>query len=231
MSQIDIIQHLRHQPLFQRLSDRQLATLEPHVHAKRGDRGQLLFQRGDECDGMYVVVYGKVKLAIPSPQGVEKVVEIIHPGQSFAEAVMFLGKPYPVLAQLLEDTLLLHIGAAGVFQALAEDPGFARNMLAGMSLRLHGMVRDVERYSVETALQRVIGYLLQQMDDAPAGEKVVLTLEANKNLIASRLNLTPETFSRVLQQLSKAGLVEVDGKDVALLDPAALADYGMTPAA
>ncbi|MGC0154795.1 Crp/Fnr family transcriptional regulator [Chromobacterium vaccinii] len=231
MSQIDIVQHLRHQPLFQQLSDRQLAALQSHVRAQRGDRGQLLFQRGDDCDGMYLVVYGKVKLAIPSPQGVEKVVEIIHPGQSFAEAVMFLGKPYPVLAQLLEDSLLLHIGAAGVFQTLAEDPGFARNMLAGMSLRLHSMVRDVERYSVESALQRVIGYLLQQLDDASAGEKVVLTLEASKNLVASRLNLTPETFSRVLQQLSKAGLVEVDGRDIALPDPAALANYGMAPPA
>ncbi|AXE32060.1 Crp/Fnr family transcriptional regulator [Chromobacterium phragmitis] len=231
MSRIDIIQHLRHQPLFQQLSPQQLASLEPHVRALQADKGQLLFQRGDDCDGMYVVVYGKVKLAIPSPQGVEKVVEIIHPGQSFAEAVMFLGKPCPVLAQLLEDSMLLHIGAAGIFQALAEDPGFARNMLAGISLRLHGMIRDVERYSVETALQRVIGYFLQQLDGAPDGEKTVLTLEANKNLIASRLNLTPETFSRVLQQLNKAGLVEVDGKSISLSNPAALADYGMAPPA
>ncbi|POZ60981.1 Crp/Fnr family transcriptional regulator [Chromobacterium alticapitis] len=224
MSQIDVIQHLRHQPLFQQLSNEQLTQLARHARAVPADKGRMLFHRGDECDGMYAVVYGKVKLAILSPQGVEKVVEIIHPGQSFAEAVMFLGKPYPVQAQALEDSLLIFVAADAVFQALAGDPAFARNMLAGMSLRLHGMVRDVERYSVESALQRVIGYLLQQLDgDAPAE----LTLEANKNLVASRLNLTPETFSRVLQQLSKAGLLEVHGRELRLPDPGALAAYGV----
>ncbi|QEL55059.1 Crp/Fnr family transcriptional regulator [Chromobacterium paludis] len=225
MSQIDPIQHLRHQPLFQQLSNEQLTHLGRHTRTLHAEKGQMLFHRGDDCDGMYAVVYGKVKLAILSPQGVEKVVEIIHPGQSFAEAVMFLGKPYPVQAQLLEDSLLLHVAADAVFQALAADPAFARNMLAGMSMRLHGMVRDVERYSVESALQRVIGYLLQQLEgEGPA----MLTLEANKNLVASRLNLTPETFSRVLQQLSKAGLLEVHGRELRLPDPGALAAYGVS---
>ncbi|UTH73765.1 Crp/Fnr family transcriptional regulator [Chromobacterium sp. IIBBL 290-4] len=226
MSSIDIRQQLAHLPLFHQLSPEQLSELAGHGKTLRVDKGETLFRRGDACDGMYAVVYGKVKLTLMSPQGVEKVMEIIHPGQSFAEAVMFLGKPMPVEAQTLEDSLLLHIGAAGIFQILAADPNFARNMLAGMSMRLHGMVRDVERYSLESALQRVIGYLLQQLD-AGADQPATLTLEANKNLIASRLNLTPETFSRVLQQLAKAGLAEVNGREIRLSDPAALSRYGL----
>lgn len=165
---------------------------------------------------MYVVVFGKVKLALTAQNGSEKVMEILHPGQSFAEAVMFLNRPCPVMAQFLEDGLLLHVSAEVIFGAIASDPGFAQRMLAGLSLRLHSMVRDVERYSVENSLQRVISYLLQEGQPACNGR--VVHLPVNKNLIASRLNLTPETFSRVLHQLIESVLVEVRGRDIVLMD-------------
>lgn len=224
--QIDVGTFLRHQPLFHQLSDAELALLVPHTHELRGPRGQLIFQRGDPCTGMYLVVYGRVKLALSSAQGAEKVVEILGPGQSFGEAVMFLGRPCPVMAQFLEDGMLLQVDSAAIFDAIARDPAFARRLLAGLAGRLHGLVRDVERYSVENATQRVIGYLLQHGEDGGDGERVVC-LAVNKNLIASRLNLTAETFSRVLHQLTDADLIAVHGRHITLLDPQRLASYGM----
>ncbi|NWK78911.1 Crp/Fnr family transcriptional regulator [Aquitalea sp. LB_tupeE] len=216
MQTVDIPAFLRHQPLFQQLSPAQIEALVPFTHEVRGSKGQVIFQKGDPCDGMFLVVYGRVKLAISSSQGSEKVMEIIHPGQSFAEAVMFLGKPCPVMAQLLEDGFLLKVEAQGINQAIENDPAFARRLLAGLSMRLHGLVRDVERYTIETSLQRVVGYLLQNADlTVPMP---LVTLPVNKNLIASRLNLTPETLSRMLHQLSEAGLIEVNGREISLLN-------------
>jgi CRP-like cAMP-binding protein len=218
MSQIDIRAFLRHQPLFQRLSAEELDALVPHTQEVRGLKGQVLFQRGDPCEGMFVVVYGRIKLSITSPQGSEKVVEIVNPGQSFAEAVMFLGLPYPVMAQFLEDSLLLQIESESIMSAIRNDPAFACRLLSGLSMRLQGLVRDVERYSVESAAQRVVGYLLQN-EESMSGDERVVSLTLNKNLIASRLNLTPETFSRVLHQLSDAGLIAVNGREISLIDP------------
>ncbi|CUA82359.1 MULTISPECIES: Crp/Fnr family transcriptional regulator [Gulbenkiania] len=226
MTQIDIRAFLRHQPLFQQLSDEQLEGLVPSTQEVRGIKGQVVFQRGDVCDGMYLVVYGRVKLAITSSQGAEKVIEIINPGQSFAEAVMFLGQRYPVMAQLLEDSLLLHVASDSIIAAIHRDPVFACRLLSGLSQRLHGLVRDVERYSVENAIQRVIGYLLQNDEGGEEGVGHVVSLPVNKNLIASRLNLTPETFSRVLHQLSEAGLISVNGREIILINPRLLAGYG-----
>jgi CRP-like cAMP-binding protein len=214
---LDIKAILANLPLFRELSPGEIDRIASHAREVRAGKGELIFQKGDPSHGFYVVVHGQVKLAFPSPQGGEKVVEIIGARQSFGEAVMFLEKPYPVFAQALVDTLLLHIERAMVFEELAQDPAFARKMLAGLSIRLHGLIKDVESYSMRSCTQRVIGYLLQQGPENAAGE-VVLSLPTSKNVIASRLNITPETFSRILHDLSDAGLISVKGKDICIPD-------------
>lgn len=174
-----------------------------------------------------MVVWGQVKLAFSSPQGSEKVVEILGPLQSFGEAIMFLDRPCPVFAEALADTLLLHIGASAVLDQLSQDPNFARKLLAGMAIRLHSMIRDVESISLNSSVQRVIGYLLQEVHSTPCapGAEQTLTLPTSKQVIASRLNLTPETLSRIFHQLSETGLITVQGKHITLHDVDALSHY------
>lgn len=226
---VDVMQLVRHQPLFQELSDAQLAQIMPGVRELRAEKGTLLFQRDDPCDGMHVVVYGRVKLFVTSLQGSEKVIEIVQAGQSFGEAVMFLRRPYPLSAQLLEDSMLLHVSERAIGSACENDPAFSRHLLAGLSMRLHTFVQDVERYSIENPVQRVAGYLLQQTD-TPEADHFVVHLPVNKNLIASRLSLAPETFSRVLHQLNDAGFLEVDGKDIKVNNPSGMLLYAQTSA-
>jgi CRP-like cAMP-binding protein len=169
------------------------------------------------ADGFYSVVYGQVKLAFASLQGAEKVVDIIAPGQSFGEAMMFLEKPYPVFAQALMDTMVLHIAKQVIFAALEADTRFARKMLAGLSIRLHSLIQDVEAYSLRSSIQRFIGFLVQQAGISN-DQQVELELPASKHVIASRLNLTPETLSRVLHDLAEAGLITVKGRQITIHD-------------
>jgi CRP/FNR family transcriptional regulator, dissimilatory nitrate respiration regulator len=193
---------------------------------KRIQKGELLFQRGDQPKGFYYVIFGQIKLAFSSPNGNEKVVEILGPHQSFGEAVMFMDRQYPVFAESLADTLLLHITRDAVFNLIDQDAGFARRMLAGMAIRLHSIVRDVESYSLRSSTQRVVGYLLQQVPDTPcANSQVDVDLPTSKQIIASRLNLTPETLSRIFHDLSDVGLITVQGKHIALHDVNKLRNY------
>ena len=168
---IDIPGLLSRQPLFTELTDDDLAHLAAATREKRLQRGEILFQRGDHLKGFYVVVWGQVKLAFSSPQGNEKVVEILGPLQSFGEAIMFLERPCPVFAEALADTLLLQIGSSAVLDQLDQDPKFARKLLAGMAIRLHGVIRDVESYSLRSSTQRVIGYLLQEAHVTPCSRQ------------------------------------------------------------
>lgn len=224
---IDIPGLLSRMPLFGALAAEDLAHLAAATRERRLQKGDRLFQRGDVPKGFFLVVWGQVKLAFTSAQGNEKVVEILGPLQSFGEAVMFLDQPYPVLGEALGDTLVLQIGAAAVFGQIEQDPSFARKLLAGMSIRLHSLVRDVESYALRSSTQRVIGYLLQLAESLPQatpGEQAV-ELPTSKQVIASRLSLTPETLSRIFNELSGSGLISVQGKHIVLHDAARLARH------
>lgn len=221
---LDLNQLLAHLPLFRQLPAEDIGLLTRGCRELRPRRGEILFQKGDIPTGFYIVAHGQIKLAFPSAHGGEKVVEIIGPGQSFGEAVMFMEKPYPVFAEALTDGLLVHVSKLALFQAIERDPGLARRMLAGLSLRLHALIHDVEAYCSLSATQRVVGYLLQH--ECLGEQHVVIELPASKQVIASRLNLTPETFSRILHGLSEAGLIEVEGRRITIADVDALRRYG-----
>ena len=116
-------------PLFRELQPTELDRIASGTREVHIGRGETLFRRGDPCEGFHAVVYGQIKLAFTSPAGAEKVVEIMGPGQSFGEAVMFMEKPYPVYTQALADSMLLHIAKATVFAEIEREPRFARRMI------------------------------------------------------------------------------------------------------
>ena len=215
---------LSHLPLFQALKAEQLQRIADGTSELRLEKGDTLFRKGDPSDGFYVVIFGQIKLAIGSAQGNEKVVEIIGQRQSFGEAMMFLDRSYPVTAVALADSLLLHVKRSDVEHLLSSDPSFARGMLAGLSLRLHSLIKDVESYTMRSSTQRVLGYLLQHCaeDEALTAD---IALPASKQVVASRLNLTPETFSRILNDLTRAGLIEVQGRTVRIPDLRRLREF------
>lgn len=221
-SKIDRREFLKRLPLFADFTADELTVLAAATQEVHVPRGTPIFNRGDPCHGFHIVIYGQVKLGFLSVQGDEKIIEIVGPGFSFGEALMFMEKPYIVGATALDDTMLLHIGKEAVFSELEHNPAFARRMLAGMSRRLHGLIKDVESYSLRSGSQRIVGYLLK---DEPDGDGALVTLTVSKKLLASRLNLTPEYFSRVLHDLSERGMITVKGRQITILDIERLRTY------
>jgi CRP-like cAMP-binding protein len=157
----DLPRYLSVLPLFTDMSRPELERLAAGCQLRRLSRGDMVFRVGEPCEEFHVTVTGQVKLFAISPAGQEKVIELVGPGSSFAEALMFTDKPYIINAQALTDTLLLTVKKAAVVAEIEQDPRFAMRMLAGISRRLHGLVHDVEAYALHSGVQRVIGYLLR----------------------------------------------------------------------
>lgn len=222
MTKLNLGGLLSNQALFRNISPFELDLLQKEVVKVELDKGLMLFRKGEVAEGTYIVVYGLVKLSIPSSQGNDKVLELIRPGQCFGEAMMFLDESYPFYAEALENTLLLRIPKNALLRLIEQSPLIARQMMAGLSYRLLGFIRNVERYSLQNATQRVIDYLLQTSLMQSTND---VRLELKKNLVASLLNLSPETLSRVLHQLTDEQLIKVSGSTIHIDSPDALKSY------
>lgn len=244
----DVARYLANLPLFQETTAQELQRLAAGCRLRRFGRGEAIFRVGMPCDEFHVTVMGQVKLFAISPAGQEKVIEIAGPGITFAEALMFTERPYIINAQALSDTLLLSVGKDAVVDEIERDPRFALRLLGGISRRLHGLVHDVQAYSLHSGMQRVIGYLLSSLPEESA--RTLPTLEAyagqgcapvsaaarpvialkvslpvSKATIASLLSITPEYFSRVLRDLETEGLIHIDKRDILIPDAMRLAHY------
>ena len=211
---------------FYMFSELQPAQIEPLANGTRmidAQRGGILFNRGDRAHGFYLLLEGQIKLGVISPQGDEKVIGLIQPGESFGEAVLFLERTFPIYAQATLDSKVLLITRDAIFDILDNDVTVVRRMLAGISARNRQLVNDIESISLQNSTQRLIGYLLQISTDSPNPERV--QLPANKLTIASMLNITPETLSRVMLRLQTAKLIEVNGKEIVITNVAGLRNF------
>ncbi|MEZ7912935.1 MAG: Crp/Fnr family transcriptional regulator [Propionivibrio sp.] len=221
----DIPALLAQVPLFNSLGDDELARLARGTRELTAARGEILFHKGDAPSGFYLVLDGQVKLALTSARGNEKVVDVIGSGQTFGEAVMFMDATHVVFAQALVETRLLLISRTVLLGELEKDPQLARKMLAALSMRLHHLIADVEAYSLHSGRQRIIGYLLREHDDtgeAAESNELAVRLPTSKGVVASRLNLTQEHFSRILHEFSDSGLIIVEGRTIRIPDVARL---------
>lgn len=200
-------------PLFSGLSPDEIKKISKGAKELHYEKGEIVCHHGDPCNGFYVVIHGQVKLSINSTKGVEKIVAMVSQGQSFGEAIMFLEKPYPVSAEALADTALLHISRSVIFEELERSNYFVKKILGGLSMQTHQLLMDIEDYSLHSGTQRVIGYLIQVISSGNHGkENISITLPYNKGVIASRLNLTQEHFSRILHDMVAINIVRVDGR-------------------
>ena len=228
VERFDMPRHLGTLPMFSNLSTPERENLARGCRLRRFGRGRMVFRAGEQCESIHFVITGQVKLFVASATGVEKVIELIGPGHSFAEAMMFLPKPYMLNAQTLTDSLIMTVSKQAVFSEIERDPRFSMHMLSGISHWLHRLLLDVEGYTLHSGMQRLIGYLLRDVELEHEGDFGIVTVSfpVSKATIASRLSLTPEYFSRVLHQLESEGLIEIDRREIRILDVRRLASYG-----
>ena len=219
-------QLLRENPLFRSLSETQMDKLCAATSVKSLDQGEHLFESGSSADEFYFLVTGQMKLYRLSPAGQEKVIDIIRPGQTFAEALMFLEIPkYPVNAQALANAELFAIKNRVFIDILKGSVDLCFQVMADISMRLKGHLNEIDSLTLQNATLRVVNYL-GYLIPANSNGTAEVTLPAAKNIIASRLSITPETLSRILHTLSSSELITVSGLHVKVLDVEGLRAYG-----
>ena len=205
--------------LFSELSDSQLHLVCQCSHICELDEGESLFFQGDNVISFYLIMTGTIKLFRVSPDGKEKVVEIIEQGNTFAEALMFMDQPhYPVNATALAPCRVIAINCKFFKSMLRESIDTCFLLMGKMSFRLRGLIQEIDTLSLDTGTVRIVAYLLQ---NAPEDNNN-FELKIAKSVIASRLSVKPETFSRILKNLHEKEILTINGRKVTIHDRDAL---------
>jgi CRP-like cAMP-binding protein len=215
-----VFQAMRRHHLFQRMPEDSMRDICSRAHLRRIDSGHTLFHQGDKAERFYFLADGQVKLHRAFGNGRDKLVEVIKPGNSFAEALLFTGiKEYPVSATALKASVVVSVEGGSYRRLLEEQPQICLDILATLSVRLHQRLNEIDTLTLANASQRVIRFLMLESESSGG----IIDFDVPKCLVATRLGIQPETFSRILHRLVDAGLIRIDRRRVHVMDPKALA--------
>jgi len=209
-------------PLFKAMGPDIVRTVLHARSAQPFERGAQIFQQGDPADSFFYIFDGWVKLYRQREDGEEVVVTVCTAGETFAEAAMFMGGRYPVSAEAVSSSRIIRVDGAALRKAIEQRPQLAFDMLAAASGHLRLLVAQIEQLKVQSVPQRIADFLLRQ-GHVEAGP-LTIALPYEKALIANRLGMTPESFSRGLAKLRALG-VEVERDKVRIADVSKLTRY------
>ncbi|MBT3347222.1 MAG: Crp/Fnr family transcriptional regulator [Thiotrichales bacterium] len=208
---------IRRSPIFSSLDNNNMKKILAASSLILKEEGEMLFSKGDSVDKFYIVRNGSVRLFLLSSDGNEKTVNILRPGDSFAEAMMFADEAaYPVNSHILEDSELFAFCNKTYREIMHENTDAAFAVMRDLSMRLQHYVQEIDQLCLHTATHRLISYLL---GFAPADKpSYSFTLPTKKNMVASMLSIQRETLSRIFSKLKKEKLIEVDGTNINILN-------------
>lgn len=186
-------------------------------------KGETLFLQDEQADHVYIIIEGSIKIFKSNEEGEEMLLKVVKVGNSFLEAITFSCKKYTTNAQSLEDILILSIPVKILNQNIQKDNRLATNMLTIVGNSSQTLIAKIEQLTLKTSVQR-IGWFLLRLFIEKKGKDKTIELPYDKSLIASYLNMKPETFSRSIKQLKEQG-IDIAHNTISIKDDFALCEY------
>jgi CRP/FNR family transcriptional regulator, dissimilatory nitrate respiration regulator len=179
-------------------------------------KGETIFVQNEQARFIHVVLDGWVKLYRMTESGSEAVIAVFSAGQSFGEAIAFLGFPYPVNGEAVADCRLLQIETRAFGEVVRFNPDCVEPILSAMYHHLHALIVQIEALKARTGSQRVASFLLELCDVSKGRAEV--TLPHDKVLVAGRLGMKPESLSRAFSRLGRDAGVRIRGNVATIQD-------------
>lgn len=211
-----MIEQLASVPLFRGLPRDHLLDLDGIALHQSIPRGGTIFHEGDDGNGFYVVINGRVKIFKLSLEGKEQILHIFGPGEPFGEVPVFTGQRFPANAQAIDESRVIFFPRKAFVDLITRNPSLALNMLAVLSRRLRQFTNLIDDLSLKEVPARVAAYLLYLSEKERGSQD--LRLSITKGQLASLLGTIPETLSRILGKMGAQGLIETEGPRIRILD-------------
>jgi CRP-like cAMP-binding protein len=194
---MDVYRILDQAGFFEGIPRESKAALSKFCLALERPKQTTLFREGEPGEAMFLLARGRISLHKLSPDGREIVIKVIKPGEVFAEVILFESKFYPVTAVALTDILVFKLLRRDLLNLLKQDD--FRNDFIAMLLRKQRYLADkIQQLTSRDVEQRLRAFLVEQY-----GKQKQIDVEINKKQMAAAIGATPETLSRLLQDLKR----------------------------
>jgi len=186
---------------------------------KKYAKGETLFVADVPAHGFFAPIEGRVKIFRTSPSGKEQILHVFGPGEAFGEVPVFEGGTFPAHGQAIEDCEALFFPRKDFETMIKDDPDLAMKMMAMLSQKLRILVNKIDDLSLKEAPSRVASYLLLLRSSQDSD---TFKLDLPKGQIAFYLGTIQETLSRIFKRFTEEGIIDIQGKEITILDMAQL---------
>ncbi len=218
-----LLKHLKTFEFLRGLDDEMLSVLAQSAVWKVFPPNAAIFWEGDVESNLFYLVYGSLKAIKTSPDGREHVLSFIQPGEVFNELGVFARKPNPATAIALEESGIWLIPRQALEEIVITHPQTAIQIIERMAERIINLVTLASDLSLKTVEARFIKFLLEQAN----GDVIERRRWTNQTELAARLGTVPDVLSRVIRELTKAGLIQMDRQRIHILNQAGLEERGL----
>jgi CRP-like cAMP-binding protein len=193
--------------------------------SRQVSKGKTMFIQGEDAPSIYYIVSGQVKLYRETEDGTQAVIDVLSAGHLFGETALFDGGLYDYSAEIVESAELKVLALSAIRQEIEQNHHAALEMLQYTSDRNRNQEREIEHRTLQSAAQRIGCFILRLVPAAEGQDSITVTLPYDKTLLAARLGMQPETFSRALAKLRTQTGIEVKGATVTIQDMTRLTSY------
>ncbi len=191
--------------LFENLPEDTLNSIAKHCVLVNLKKDNIIFYEGDASRYLYLVLEGKVKLYKTLPNNNELVLKYFKADESIAEVAVFDGFDYPATAEANSDVKLLKIDFHNLQELFLKNPNILLQINSSLIKKIKNLESILSRYLVLDAKSRVIEYVLENSEE-------FFTLKQHE--VASLLNISPETLSRMIKPFKADGIIDMKNKKV-----------------
>lgn len=200
-----------HHNILDRLEDSRrreiLGTLKP----VRVPVGQILFSAGDHCQGLPLILSGRVKVQMTGVSGNSIVLYRIDPDDvcTLSIGCLMTGRSYRAAAIVEEVAEILLIPRGMLDHLMSQSRDFRLGVMESYGRRLDDLMLLVEEVAFRRMDQRLEEWLESHINNG--------SVSVTHQQIAVELGTAREVVSRLLKELEKQGRIELSRGHIRLI--------------
>lgn len=210
--------YLKNCPLFEKLSEAQVARLEATSQTRSFPKGGMVYMPADAGESVFLLTAGRIKLYHITPDGKQTLLALIEPGEMFGELAVFDDGNREEFAEAMLAAKLIRIPKDAVQKLMEEEVNVAMGVTKLMGFRRRRVERRLKSLLFRSNRERLIHLLLELADQygTRTPEGVRLGIKLSHQELASIIGSTRETVTVVLGELQSEGSVVIQRRQIIL---------------